>query len=197
MWKARPDEKTSSQPNTPQPNTPPTQQPLPASATAPPSAAREARAPEPAKLNEISRGNVAAHIGKSVMIKGELSGSEDLYLDGEVEGAIGLHQHSLVIGPNARIRANISARELVVHGRVEGNITGAERVELKKSCTLNGDISTQRIVIEDGAFFKGSIDLHRDAKAEVRKTAAAAAGVQTVSRDDVNAGQQGSFLAQK
>ncbi len=191
MWKARPDEKPASQPNMS-----PTQQPLPASATVP-AAPSANRAPEPAKLNEVSRGSVAAHIGKSVMIRGELSGSEDLYLDGEVEGTIGLNQHSLVIGPNARIRANISARELIVHGRVEGNITGAERVELKKSCTLNGDISTQRIAIEDGAFFKGSIDLQRDAKTEVRKTAAAAAGVQTVTRDDANAGQQGSFLTQK
>ena len=108
------------------------------------------------------------------MIKGELSGSEDLYLDGEVEGTIDLREHSLVIGPNGRIRASISARELVLHGTVEGNVQATERVELKKSSTLMGDVSTQRIVIEDGAFFKGAIDIPKESKNEVRKAAASA-----------------------
>src|SRR5690348_10616208 len=95
-----------------------------------------------------------AHIGKSVLVKGELSGSEDLYLDGEVEGSIDLKGHSLTIGPNGRVRANVNARDVVVHGKVEGNLRAVERVELKKSAILMGDIFTQRIVIEDGAFFK-------------------------------------------
>ncbi len=106
-----------------------------------------------------------AHIGKSVIIKGELSGSEDLYLDGEVEGNIDLHNHNLVIGPNGRVRANVHAKDVVIHGKVDGNVTGVEKVELKKSAVLNGDINTQRIVIEDGAFFKGAIDI-RKAEAE-------------------------------
>jgi cytoskeletal protein CcmA (bactofilin family) len=103
-----------------------------------------------------------AHIGKSVVIKGELSGSEDLYLDGEVEGSIELRDHSLTIGPNGHIRANINAKEIIVQGKVEGNITGTDRVELRKSAVQVGDIATQRIVIEDGAYFKGGIDIRKD-----------------------------------
>jgi cytoskeletal protein CcmA (bactofilin family) len=118
-----------------------------------------------------------AHIGKSVVVKGELSGSEDLYLDGEVEGSIELRSHSLTIGPNGRVRANIFAKDVVVHGKIEGNIRGTERVELRKSAVLTGDIATQRIVIEDGAFFKGSIDIQKaEAKAEPVKAAVAAPG---------------------
>jgi cytoskeletal protein CcmA (bactofilin family) len=103
-----------------------------------------------------------AHIGKSVVIKGELSGSEDLYLDGEIEGSIELRDHSLTIGPNGRVRANINAKNIIVHGKVDGNIAGTDRVELRKSAVLAGDIATQRIVIEDGAFFKGGIDIRKD-----------------------------------
>jgi cytoskeletal protein CcmA (bactofilin family) len=103
-----------------------------------------------------------AHIGKSVVIKGELSGSEDLYLDGEVEGSIELRDHSLTIGPNGHVRANINAKEVIVQGKVEGNITGTDRVELRKSAVQVGDIATQRIVIEDGAYFKGGIDIRKD-----------------------------------
>ncbi len=115
-----------------------------------------------------------AHIGKSVIIKGELSGSEDLYLDGEVEGNIDLHNHNLVVGPNGRVRANVFAKDVVIHGKVDGNVTGADKVELKKSALLNGDINTQRIVIEDGAFFKGSIDIRKVEKNEPKAHAAAA-----------------------
>ena len=119
-----------------------------------------------------------AHIGKSVVIKGELSGSEDLYLDGEVEGSIELRSHSLTIGPNGRVRANINAKDVVIHGKVDGNVRGSERVELKKSAVLNGDVITQRIVIEDGAFFKGSIDIQKgETKSEAPRAMAAAAPV--------------------
>ncbi len=117
----------------------------------------------------------AAHIGKSVVVRGELSGSEDLYLDGEVEGSIALHDHHLTIGPHGKVKAQVNAREIVVHGRLNGNVHGTERVELKKSAELTGDIITQRIVIEDGAIFKGSIETLREVKAE-RKGEAAAAG---------------------
>jgi cytoskeletal protein CcmA (bactofilin family) len=103
-----------------------------------------------------------AHIGKSVVIKGELSGSEDLYLDGEVEGSIELRDHSLTVGPNGHVRANINAKEVIVQGKVEGNISGTDRVELRKSAVQVGDIATQRIVIEDGAYFKGGIDIRKD-----------------------------------
>jgi cytoskeletal protein CcmA (bactofilin family) len=113
------------------------------------------------RSNEPGRTDVA-HIGKSVIIKGELSGSEDVYLDGEVEGSIELHGHNVTVGPNGRVRANINAKELVILGKVDGNVTGSDRVELRKSGVLVGDIATQRIVIEDGAFFKGGIDIRKD-----------------------------------
>jgi cytoskeletal protein CcmA (bactofilin family) len=152
-----------------------------------------------------------AHIGKSVLIKGELSGSEDLYLDGEVEGNILLKDHNLTIGPNGRVRANIQAKDVVVHGKVDGNVQGTDRVELKRSAVLSGDISTQRIVIEDGAFFKGAIDIKKEGKAEPREKAAAAAASYSSSSGPAhsapsynassasggNAGGQSSLLDQK
>jgi cytoskeletal protein CcmA (bactofilin family) len=127
-----------------------------------------------------------AHIGKSVLVRGELSGSEDLYLDGQVEGSIELRGNSLTVGPNGRVKANINARDVVVHGKVEGNVNATGRVELKKTAVQIGDIATQRIVIEDGAFFKGGIDIHKenaskpaevktDVKTEAKPQAAAAA----------------------
>ncbi|HXZ81963.1 MAG TPA: polymer-forming cytoskeletal protein [Terriglobales bacterium] len=113
-----------------------------------------------------------ANIGKSVVIKGELSGSEDLYLDGEVEGNIELNGNSLTVGPNGRVRAHVNAREVVVNGHVDGNIGATERVELRKSAVLVGDIRTQRIMIEEGAYFKGSIDVQREGKAETKRESA-------------------------
>ena len=113
------------------------------------------------RTSEQNRTDVA-HIGKSVVIKGELSGSEDLYVDGEVEGSIELHDHNLTVGPNGRIRASVNAKEVIIQGRVDGNVTGTDRVELRKSAVLAGDIVTQRIVIEDGAYFKGGIDIRKE-----------------------------------
>src|SRR3954466_13655516 len=109
---------------------------------------KEVRPVESPKPNEV------AHIGKSVLIKGELSGSEDLYLDGEVEGTIELQRNAITVGPNGRVRAHINAKDVIVHGKVDGNIKSAERVELRRTAVLVGDITTQRITIEDGAFFK-------------------------------------------
>jgi cytoskeletal protein CcmA (bactofilin family) len=167
MWKARPEEKPSGS-AAPAPSTtttnasPAAASPTAASASAP-AAARPAFVPP--RQADSFRAEVA-HIGKSVLIKGELSGSEDLYLDGEVEGNVDLKQHSLTIGPHGRVRANIRAREVIVHGKVEGNIQGDEKVELKKSAVLVGDISTQRITIEDGAYFKGAIDIQKEGKSQ-------------------------------
>ena len=114
-----------------------------------------------------------AHIGRSVIIKGELSGSEDLYVDGQVEGTIELHGNRLIIGPNGQVRANVNAKGVVVEGKLDGNIRASERAELKKSAVAVGDIVTQRISIEDGAYFKGKVDIQREsakpeAKAEVK-----------------------------
>jgi cytoskeletal protein CcmA (bactofilin family) len=167
MWKSRrEDEKPLTSPNLQQPSVPV----VPA-----PSPYQQPRTVETPRVDTY-RSDVA-HIGKSVIIKGELSGSEDLYLDGEVEGNIDLCNFNLVIGPNGRVRANVHAKEAVIHGKVDGNVTGVDRVELKKSAVLNGDIKTQRIVIEDGAFFKGAIDIHKlEAKTEPARPAKQAVG---------------------
>lgn len=137
-----------------------------------------------------------AHIGKSVLIKGELSGSEDLYLDGEVEGTIEMQKHSLTIGPNGRIRAHINAREVIIHGKVDGNIRATDRLELKRTSVLVGNVQTQRIVIEDGAFFKGSIDIQREAKPEAKKETPAFTAA-AVAPAGVGISPQGSLLDKK
>ena len=104
-----------------------------------------------------------AHIGKSVVIKGELSGSEDLYIDGTVEGAIQLQGHNLVIGPNGHVHADVNAKGVVIQGKLEGNIRASDRAELRKSAVILGDIVTQRIAIEDGAYFKGKVEIQKEA----------------------------------
>jgi cytoskeletal protein CcmA (bactofilin family) len=118
-----------------------------------------------------------AHLGRSVVIKGELSGSEDLYVDGQVEGTIELHGNSLIIGPSGQVRANVNAKAVIVQGKLEGNIHASERAELRKSAVAVGDIITQRVAIEDGAYFKGKVDIQKDgAKPEPRGPAASASG---------------------
>jgi cytoskeletal protein CcmA (bactofilin family) len=100
-----------------------------------------------------------AQIGKSVVIKGELSGSEDLYVDGQVEGSISLKNYSLTVGPNGQIKASVDVKGVVVQGKLEGNVLASDRVELRKSAVVTGDITTQRISIEEGAYLKGKVDI--------------------------------------
>lgn len=100
-----------------------------------------------------------AQIGKSVIIKGELSGSEDLYVDGQVEGTIALKNNSLTVGPNGSVKATVEAKTVVVQGKLEGNLHASDRVDLRKSAVVTGDISTQRISIEEGAYLKGKVDI--------------------------------------
>ncbi len=102
-----------------------------------------------------------AHIGKSVLIRGELSGSEDLFIDGQVEGTIELREHNLSVGPNGQVHANVKAKEVVILGTVKGDVLAADRLEIKKSGSLRGDLVAARVVIEDGAYFKGSIDIQK------------------------------------
>jgi cytoskeletal protein CcmA (bactofilin family) len=103
----------------------------------------------------------AAVIGKSVMIKGQIVSREDLTVDGEVEGTVELQEHRLTVGPHGKVRADIKAREIVVLGNVYGNVEVADKIEIRKDAKLVGDIKTARIVIEDGAYFKGSTDIIR------------------------------------
>jgi len=131
---------------------------------------------------EMPKTTEFAHIGKSVIIKGELSGSEDLYVDGQVEGSIELSGNRLIIGPHGQVRARVNAKGVIVQGKLEGNIQAGERVELTKSAILVGDIATQRVAIEEGAYFKGKVDIQREgarteaAKAAPVASASAAAG---------------------
>ena len=111
----------------------------------------------------------AAIIGKSVVLKGQIYGREDLTIDGEVEGTVELQEHRLTIGPNGKVVATIKAREIVVLGTVHGNVEAREKIDIRKEAKVVGDIRTARIVIEDGAYFKGSIDIVR---AEAPKPAA-------------------------
>lgn len=118
-----------------------------------------------------------AHIGKSVRIKGDVSGSEDIYVDGQVEGSIQLNGNSLTIGPNGNVRANISARNVIVGGTLDGNIQAGERTELRKSAVVNGDVQTQRIAIEEGAYFKGKLEIQKPQPESTTMAASAFSGM--------------------
>ncbi len=102
-----------------------------------------------------------ATIGKSLVIKGEVTGSESLYIDGKIEGTINLSGNRVTVGRNGQVSANISAREIVVLGKVRGNMTASDRVDIRSEGSLTGDVAAQRISIEDGAFFKGGIDIRK------------------------------------
>ena len=101
-------------------------------------------------------------IGKSIMIKGELSCSEELYVDGLVEGVIDPRGNRLTVGPNGRVKANVTASSVVVQGKLEGNVQASDRVDLKQSAVVTGDIAAQRISIDDGAYFKGRVNIQRE-----------------------------------
>lgn len=101
------------------------------------------------------------NIGKSVVIKGELSGSEDLTIEGTVEGKIELRQNVLTIGPNAKIKAQVFAKSVIVQGEVHGNITATEKVDLRESGSMDGDVVSPRVAISEGAHFRGSIDMQK------------------------------------
>ena len=123
------------------------------------------------------------NIGKSVIIKGELNGSEDLTIEGQVEGKIELRQNVLTIGPNGKIKAQIFAKSVIILGEVTGNVTASEKVDIRDNGSVDGDITAPRVAIAEGAHFRGSIDMQRaggkqaetkDAKAEQKAPAPAA-----------------------
>jgi cytoskeletal protein CcmA (bactofilin family) len=112
----------------------------------------------PARFEAEPRGS-AASIGKAVKVVGQIFSREDLYVDGEVEGTVEALEHKLTIGPNGTVRATIKAREVVALGAIHGNVEATDKIEIRKDAKLTGDIRTARIIIEDGAYFKGSIDI--------------------------------------
>src|SRR5262245_285584 len=102
-----------------------------------------------------------AVLGKSVIVKGQIFSREDLTIDGEVEGTVELQEHRLTVGPNGKVLATVKAREIVVLGTIHGNVEASDKIDIRKEAKLVGDIKTARIVIEDGAYFKGNIDIVR------------------------------------
>ena len=142
MWKP-----TQSGPSSPAPTPEPIRQTPPAPAVEP---ARPA----------ASTGEQAT-IGKGLFIKGEITGSESLYIDGKIEGTINLPGNRLTIGKNGQVNASVNAREIVVLGKVKGNVSATDRVDIRAEGSLTGDVSAARISIEDGAFFKGGIDIKK------------------------------------
>ena len=151
-------------------------QPAPAPASAPvtpaaPHAAAEAARPQPITNVDTHRGGLekTVNIGKSVIIKGELNGSEDLTIEGLVEGKIELRQNVLTIGPNGKIKAQVFAKSVIILGEVTGNVTATEKVDIRDNGSVDGDIAAPRVAIAEGAHFRGSIDMQRTgAKGEKR-----------------------------
>jgi len=103
--------------------------------------------------------NSTARIGKSIVICGEVKGSEDLIVDGQVEGTVNLQENRLTVGPNANVAANLCAKDILILGRVQGNVVASGRVELRAGCNLEGDIRALRLAVEDNAVFRGKVDL--------------------------------------
>lgn len=126
-----------------------------------------------------------ARLGSSLHVKGEITGNEDLVIDGSVEGLVQLDERKLTVGATAKVTADVIAREVVVYGSVKGNLRAKDRIEIKKDGSVNGDLTTARIMIEDGAYFKGSIEIDKSAEKETShsafsKPAPAAATAKTI-----------------
>jgi cytoskeletal protein CcmA (bactofilin family) len=152
MWKRE------EAPRPPQPVVPPT--------APPPPVVHQSITPRIEPVQPVQQEKAIVNIGKSVIIKGELSGSEDLTIEGQVEGKIELRQNVLTIGPNAKIKAQVLARAVVVEGTVQGNIATSEKIEIRDKGSVEGDLSSPRVAIADGAHFRGSIDMQQAKGAE-------------------------------
>jgi len=113
----------------------------------------------PPQPGDSANGSNGAAIGKSLVIKGEVSGSESLYIDGRVEGSINLPGNRVTVGSNGEVNANVTAREVIVQGKIVGNVNASDRLKVHSEGSLTGDAVAQRISLDDGAFFKGKIDI--------------------------------------
>jgi cytoskeletal protein CcmA (bactofilin family) len=130
--------------------------PAPVAATPAPSQAT--RAPSPS-FPSAARSGEAGHLTKSLVIKGEITGREDLFIDGEVQGKIRIEEGVVTVGPSGRVNAEIVAREIVIQGNVKGNLTGRDRVQIAHSGRANGNVITRRISIDDGAELRGNVEI--------------------------------------
>jgi cytoskeletal protein CcmA (bactofilin family) len=154
MWK--PNQAGPNSPATPEPARP--TPPASAPTTFEPGNVRPATA---TAASPAAASGEQATIGKSLFVKGEVTGSESLYVDGKVEGTISLPGNRVTVGRNGQVAANITAREVVVLGKVRGNIQASDRVDIRSEGSLTGDVAAARISIEDGAYFKGGIDIRK------------------------------------
>jgi cytoskeletal protein CcmA (bactofilin family) len=159
MWKPTNQPQTPAQPAGPE--RPASMPSAPAMSSASP---EPAAAPRPLTTTTADQ----ATIGKSLVIKGEVTGSESLYIDGRVEGSINLSGNRVTVGRNGVVAANINAREIVVLGKVRGNLTASDRVDIRSDGSLTGDVIAARISIEDGAYFKGGIDIRKGGQAQTK-----------------------------
>ena len=149
-------EGTPAQPETPQPEEP--------------------MSAKPQRTITPSTGNrVQTVLGQEVFVKGDLSGKEDLLIEGQCEGTLNFHDHCLTIGSKGQVKCEIHARQVVVHGAVDGRISAKDRVEIRKTGRVVGEIVSAGVALEDGAFFKGSIEIVREGKPEVTRAASAVA----------------------
>ena len=182
IWNRRKEEEEKAPPPKPVAAQPPPQpvKPQPAKETSPMSSVPN----RPTETFDASRGGSAV-LGKSVLVKGQILSREDLTIDGEVEGTIEMQEHRLTIGQNGKVRASVKAREVVVLGTLHGNVETGDRIDIRKEAKLVGDIRTARIVIEDGAYFKGNVDIVR---AEVPKAAASSSAAASAPRPSVSPG---------
>ncbi len=152
--------------------------PEPTRPSAPAPTIYESSTPRPATASAPSLAvpsGEQATIGKSLVVKGEVSGSESLYIDGKVEGTINLPGNRVTVGRNGQVAANILAREVVVLGKVRGNVNASDRVDIRSEGSLTGDVAAARISIEDGAYFKGGIDIRKPGEGKNGHGAVAAA----------------------
>ncbi len=172
MWK----------PSQPEPQSPP---------AAPPEPVRPAPAATPIESanRTASAASDQASISKGLFIKGEITGSESLFIDGKVEGSINLNGNRVTVGRNGQVAASITAREVVVLGKVRGNVTATDRVDIRAEGALTGDVAAARISIEDGAFFKGGIDIRKpgqkangEAKDAMPETSSSSASASAAAR---------------
>jgi cytoskeletal protein CcmA (bactofilin family) len=146
--------------------TPLAQQPRPNATTEPPIYGEGKKmAPLDSTYPATSGSGGTARLGASLHVKGEITGNEDLSIDGTVEGLVHLEDRKLTIGGSARVTADVIAREVVVYGNVKGNLRARDRIEIKKDGSVVGDLTTARIMIEDGAYFKGSIEIDKAGEA--------------------------------
>ena len=175
MWKR--DEAV--RPPSGQPAAQPAQPPQPAPAAAP---------TRPEASQRLERDIV--NIGKSVVIKGELNGSEDLTIEGQVEGTIQLRDHILTIGANGKIKAQIFAKAVIVLGTVNGNVTATEKIDIRDNGSVDGDIAAPRVAIAEGAHFRGSIDMQKGSapKSESKPATASASSQPSTQQTPAAAG---------